>query len=165
MEIDLCHHFVSKYRTRLELFGFSVRNIQRRLDNFASWYNEYRPHSSLGTRTPEEAFRGNILPKPIPIRARDGPNIQIDINRGKYCGDPPVFKTATVCTAKSVASVAKTFGGVAINLVSGGFAKAVDRIGKEKMVKIRKLRNFIFFSFFKRHLIISKHPHQAIARP
>ena len=42
----------------------------------------------LLSRTPEEAFRGNILPKPIPIRVRDGPNIQIDINRGKCRGDP-----------------------------------------------------------------------------
>ncbi len=84
---------------RLVLFGFSVRNIQWRLDNFMNWYNTQRPHSSLGTRTPEEAFRGNILPKPIQIRARDGPQVQIEIARYGY----------SRITQKSLRSTARLF--------------------------------------------------------
>ena len=59
-----------------------------------NWYNTFRPHSSLGTRPPEESFTGKVLPATteefIPARrnTRDGPNIQIEIARRHYRGDP-----------------------------------------------------------------------------
>ena len=68
--------------------------MQRRLDNFAGWHNEIRPHGALGFRTPQEAFTGKVLRATteefIPARrnARDGPNIQIEIARRRYRGDP-----------------------------------------------------------------------------
>ena len=73
---------------RLVLMGLAAWNIQRRLDSFMNWYNTFRPHSALGFRTPEEAFAGKVPPKPVPIRARDGPTIQIEIARRKHRGDP-----------------------------------------------------------------------------
>ena len=73
---------------RLTLLALCVVNIQRRLDSFAAWYNTARPHSALGGRTPEEAYHGKALPKPVVYRTRDGPNIQIEIARRKHRGDP-----------------------------------------------------------------------------
>ena len=73
---------------RLTLMAATAGGIQRRLDVFASWYNTCRPHSALGSRTPEEAFTGGKSPKPIAYRTRDGPNIQIQIARRHYRGDP-----------------------------------------------------------------------------
>jgi len=52
---------------RLVLLAMSTTSIQRRLDNFADWYNTHRPHSALGIRTPEEAFTGKVLTKHVPI--------------------------------------------------------------------------------------------------
>ena len=73
---------------RLTLMSATVCGIQRRLDSFMTWYNTHRPHSASGIRTPQEAWSGKTVPKPIPIRARDGPNIQIEIARRKHRGDP-----------------------------------------------------------------------------
>ena len=86
---------------RLTLFGLAAWSIQCRLDNFADWYNAKRPHSALGHLTPAEAWTSSALPtqnprlpsglqlpQPAPIRARDGPNIQIQIARRHYLNDP-----------------------------------------------------------------------------
>ncbi|MGC8541311.1 MAG: transposase [Phycisphaerae bacterium] len=86
---------------RLTLFGLAAWSIQCRLDNFADWYNAKRPHSALGHLTPAEAWASSALPtqnprlpsglqlpQPAPIRARDGPNIQIQIARRNYLNDP-----------------------------------------------------------------------------
>ncbi len=86
---------------RLVLLAVSIASIQRRLDNFAGWYNIHRPHSALGHLTPAEAWASSALPtqnprlpsglqlpQPAPIRARDGPNIQIQIARRHYLNDP-----------------------------------------------------------------------------
>ncbi|MGC8563251.1 MAG: integrase core domain-containing protein, partial [Thermoplasmata archaeon] len=59
---------------RLALLATRTASIQRRLDTFADWYNRHRPHSALGIRTPQEAFANRKSPKPVPIRARDGPS-------------------------------------------------------------------------------------------
>ncbi len=72
---------------RLVLFGFSATGIQRRLDCFAAWYNGCRPHSAINARTPEEAYNHRKLPKAVAYRARDKPNIQIEIARRHFRGD------------------------------------------------------------------------------
>ena len=72
---------------RLTLLALCVVNIQRRLDSFAAWYNTARPHSPLGSRTPDGAYCGKALPKPVVYRTRDGPNIQIQTAREKYRGE------------------------------------------------------------------------------
>ncbi len=77
-----------KLWSRLILFGFSARSIQRRLDTFRDWYNSARPHSALGIRTPEEVFTQRAIPQPVAYRARDGPDIQIEIPRRCYRHDP-----------------------------------------------------------------------------
>jgi putative transposase len=73
---------------RLVLTGLTQRGIQRRLDDFGAWFNEHRPHSALQGRTPQEAWEGRILPEPVPIRARDQLQPQIEIRRRHYHGDP-----------------------------------------------------------------------------
>ena len=73
---------------RLVLTGLTQRGIQRRLDDFRSWLNEYRPHSALQGRTPQEAWQGQVLPKPVPVRARDQLQPQVEIRRRHYHGDP-----------------------------------------------------------------------------
>ena len=77
-----------KFWWRLILTGGKVRSIQRRLDIFIHWYNTFRPQSALGFSTPEEAFAGRTPGEPIEIRARDGPNLQIDIARRPFRGEP-----------------------------------------------------------------------------
>ena len=73
---------------RLVLTGLTQRGIQRRLDDFGAWFNEHRPHSALHGRTPQEAWEGRVLPEPVPIRARDQLQPQIEIRRRHYRGDP-----------------------------------------------------------------------------
>jgi transposase InsO family protein len=73
---------------RLVLTGLTQRGIQRRLDDFGAWYNESRPHSALQGRAPQEAWQGYVLPRPVPIRARDQRQPQIEVRRTHYRGDP-----------------------------------------------------------------------------
>ena len=73
---------------RLVLAGLTQRGIQHRLDHFGAWFNESRPHSALQGRTPQEAWEGHVLPKPVPVRQRDRLQPQIEIRRRHYHGDP-----------------------------------------------------------------------------
>jgi transposase InsO family protein len=73
---------------RLALTGLTDKGIQRRLDDFGAWFNEHRPHGALQGRTPQEAWEGRYLPTPVPIRARDQLQPQIEIRRRHYHGDP-----------------------------------------------------------------------------
>jgi putative transposase len=73
---------------RLVLCGNSTACLQRRLDDYRSWYNEYRPHSALNGLTPDEAWEGASLPEPMPIRSHDSVKPWIDIRRLRCCGDP-----------------------------------------------------------------------------
>ena len=73
---------------RLVLAGLTQKSLQRRLDDFQSWYNEHRPHSALQGRTPAEAWQGECLPAPIPIRAHDAVCTHIQVRRYHCRGDP-----------------------------------------------------------------------------
>jgi transposase InsO family protein len=73
---------------RLVLSPITVSGIQTRLDCFRGWYDEYRPHSSIHGLTPAEAWNATALPEPIPIRARDQLEPQIDVRRRCCRGDP-----------------------------------------------------------------------------
>jgi hypothetical protein len=77
-----------RVRWRLVLTGLTQRGIQRRIDEFGDWLNEHRPHSALHGLTPQDAWEGRCLPKPIPIRARDRLQPQIEVRRRHYRGDP-----------------------------------------------------------------------------
>ena len=72
---------------RLVLTGLTQRGIQHRLDHFGAWFNEHRAHSAPEGRTPQEAWEGHVLPTPVPIRARDERQPQIEVRRTHYCGD------------------------------------------------------------------------------
>ena len=61
--------------------------FKKRLDHFGDWFNERRVHSALQGRTPQEAWEGRVLPAPVPIRARDQLQPQIEIQRRHYHGD------------------------------------------------------------------------------
>jgi len=86
---------------RLVLTGQTQRGIQRRLDQFGAWFNKHRMHSALHGRTPQEAWEGRVLPEPIPIRARDQLQPQIDVCRRHYRGDPrlPVIEISVKLVA------------------------------------------------------------------
>ena len=55
---------------------------------YLDWYNEHRPHASLGGRTPDEAWNGIELPEPIPIRAADSNALVVQVHRNAHRGDP-----------------------------------------------------------------------------
>ena len=86
---------------RLVLTGLTQRSIQRRLDDFGSWFNKHRSHSALHGLTPQEAWEGSVLPGPVPIRARDQLQPQIDVRRRHYRGDPrlPVIEMSVQLAA------------------------------------------------------------------
>jgi len=73
---------------RLVLTGLTQECIQRRLNDYQSWFNEHRPHSALHGRTPQEAWDGRVLAEPAPIHARDQLQPQIEVRRRHYHGDP-----------------------------------------------------------------------------
>ena len=81
---------------RWVLPGLTRKGIQRQLDNFRHWYNDFRPHSALQTITPNEAWEGHSLPRPIPIRTSDAVKSDINIRRLRCRGDPrlPVIEIA-----------------------------------------------------------------------
>ena len=73
---------------RVSLLPWRVPALQRRLDDFAHWFNEYRPHRALGGRAPVEAWEGVQLPEPIPIRTVDQAEIHVQVKRRSCRGDP-----------------------------------------------------------------------------
>ena len=73
---------------RLAVLPISVRPLQQRMNQYLDWYNEHRPHASLGGRTPDEAWNGIELPEPIPIRATDPDEIVVQVRRRSYRDDP-----------------------------------------------------------------------------
>ena len=86
---------------RLVLTGLTQRGIQHRLDDLRSWLNEHRRHSALGGLTPQEAWQGHALLKPVPVRERDRLQPQIEIRRRYYHGDPrlPVLEISVKLAA------------------------------------------------------------------
>ena len=73
---------------RIALLPISVRPLQRRLDDYAAWFNQHRPHAALGGCTPDEAWQGVDLPEAIPIRATDPDEFKVGVLRQPYRGDP-----------------------------------------------------------------------------
>jgi len=55
-----CERFFRTFRIwwRLVLCGRSAASVQRRINDYAFWYNNYRLHSALGVLTPNEAWDG-----------------------------------------------------------------------------------------------------------
>ena len=73
---------------RLALLPTTTAGIQGHLDAFRGWYNQHRPHSVHGCLTPDEAWRGETLPEPMPIRSRDSHGVSIQVQRRSCRGDP-----------------------------------------------------------------------------
>lgn len=79
---------------RLSLMVLSTRSIQRQLNMYHVWYNQHRPHTSLGILTPNEAVAGHRFSEAIPIRWRDDVIPSFKVERQYWGGDPhlPVIK-------------------------------------------------------------------------
>ncbi|MCE5326628.1 MAG: transposase [Planctomycetaceae bacterium] len=73
---------------RVALLPLNPRGIQKRLDRFATWYSQHRPHQALKDRTPHESWQKKRLPKPVAYRAGGEFEPIITIRRLKYRGDP-----------------------------------------------------------------------------
>ncbi len=73
--------------SRIAVLPISLRPLQRRLDRYRIWYNEHRPHASIGGRTPDEAWNGIELAVPISIRAADPDEIVVSVDRQSYRDD------------------------------------------------------------------------------
>jgi len=73
---------------RVAVLPIRARQFQQQIDDYMAWYNEQRPHASLGGRTPDEAWNGIELPEPIPMRAVDPDSIAVQVHRQAYRGDP-----------------------------------------------------------------------------
>ena len=58
------------------------------MNRYLDWYNEHRPHASLGGRTPDEAWNGIDLPEPFPICAAYSNALVVQVHRHAYRGDP-----------------------------------------------------------------------------
>ena len=54
--VERCIRTVKEYLRLLAIIPFSRRSTQRELNLIAEWYNEHRPHETLGGRTPNEVF-------------------------------------------------------------------------------------------------------------
>jgi len=70
------------------LTGWTLCSVQRRLDEYRHWHNEFRIHNALGVLTPQEAWDGVEAPAPIPIRAADPTRTQIQVTRANCRGEP-----------------------------------------------------------------------------
>ena len=82
----------------------SQRSIQRRLDAFREWYNEYRPHAAHVAQFPEESLRGHRPQSPVRYTQKGGVTPEIRVIRQATCGDPSLWQVRIECTADSQAA-------------------------------------------------------------
>lgn len=66
----------------------STRRIQRQLDAYREWHNDFRPYAAHGTLTPSEVEQGCLLPEPVAYRQRGGVEPRIKLHRRCVRGDP-----------------------------------------------------------------------------
>ena len=66
---------------RFSLLPMTLGGVQKRLDRFRSWFNQARPHQSLGAMTPDEVWQQATLPEPIPLRAGEEQSVFVDVRR------------------------------------------------------------------------------------
>ncbi len=66
----------------------NVLRIQRQLDAYRRWHNDFRPHAAHGTLTPAEVERSASMPEPVAYRQRGGVEPRIRLHRRCVRGDP-----------------------------------------------------------------------------
>ncbi len=89
---------MKQHLRRLPVVPLSKRALQRELRFFADWYNEQRPHTWLGGKTPEEVYHGRrpacrgprfeprpLWPRPSPCAAPQAlvkgvPGVRLDLH-------------------------------------------------------------------------------------
>jgi len=67
------------------------RSVQRRLDAFCAWYNEYRLHSAHGLTPNEAAMQIERRTEPMTIRQKGDVEPTIRVTRQSVRGDPRLF--------------------------------------------------------------------------
>jgi len=73
----------------IAFFADKVRTsrwLERRLNVFRDWYNEFRVHQARGGRTPDEVWAGVERQEPQLITARD-PQPEIEVKTRRFRGD------------------------------------------------------------------------------
>jgi transposase InsO family protein len=84
--------------TRRILVPFGLQAMRREVALFAHWYNEFRPHASLGGCTPDEVYRARKA-------ARDGPRFEPRLLYPTSC-------VASRATGSSCRSTTSRAGGI-----------------------------------------------------
>ncbi len=69
----------------------STEGMQRRLNEYQTWYNEHRVHAAHDAHTPEDIIRG-LDPIPIICTVNGGIEPEIRITRQSARGDPKLFR-------------------------------------------------------------------------
>lgn len=76
----------------------TARSVQKRLDRFAEWYNNVRPHQGIDGHTPNEIWAGTDPPELMPVRWHDAqPVCRIQCRAHIRTGPQPCFHPATAC--------------------------------------------------------------------
>ena len=63
-----------------------MKELQVRIDRFISYYNLFRPHRSLGRRTPIEAFYSREEARPTGAKISIGPDVRVRKDRIDFDG-------------------------------------------------------------------------------
>jgi hypothetical protein len=76
-KVERFHQTLKLYLAKQGLVG-SLTELQSQIDRFVAYYNECRPHRSLGRRTPREVFDEMVKAHPPPGKAQSQFRIRHD---------------------------------------------------------------------------------------
>jgi len=82
-KVERFHQTLKKYLLRQKV-PRSLAELQAQIDRFVEYYNETRPHRSLGRRTPKEVFESRVKAHPETIDPDT--HLRIRHDRVDYCG-------------------------------------------------------------------------------
>ena len=68
----------------------STEGMQKRLNEYQTWYNKHRVHAAHEAHTPEDVIRG-LDPNPTLYTAKGGIEPEIKVTRQSARGDPKLF--------------------------------------------------------------------------
>ena len=80
-----------KHWRRRAVLPLGRRALQRRLDAYRHWYNDFRPHAAHDILTPADAMAKPLPPEPRTFRRRDDVVPVVTMRRRCVRGDPYLF--------------------------------------------------------------------------